>query len=340
MLNAHDAASSGPPPGWPRPPFDWPHHEPGEPTGVWACGLDTVEGRSLQAFARGVDPRVPEWSVGPKANGPFVALSLARVARITLSAPLEAADSPDRPGLAQIPVARLERDYSVHAPDGRELLRGRTVGVVETDAGHFLFSAQPGNVALKRMLVPRASHLTCRFGPSAADPNQWITDPEALRAALAGSRGRRMPRMGEALVQLGFVTPQVIDGVLAQAGGRGRLGERLVQQRLITPEQLEVGLALKLGFPLVDLARFPVDPSCVSKMSPELVKHHGAVPIWREGRQLVVAMDRPATAAALEASNLWPGLTIAPVFAPRGAILLALATHRGDDAWSQEAPWR
>jgi hypothetical protein len=340
MPNAHDAASSGPPPGWPRPPFDWPHHEPGEPAGVWACGLDTVEGRSLQAFARGVDPRVPEWSVGPRASGPFVALSLARVARVTLGALLQAADSPDRPGLAQVPVATQERDYSVHAPDGRELLRGRTVGVVETDAGHFLFSAQPGNVALKRMLVPRAAHLTCRFGPSAADPNQWITDPQALRAALASARGRRMPRMGEALVQLGFVTPQAIEGVLAQACGRGRLGERLVQQGLITPEQLEVGLALKLGFPLVDLARFPVDPSCVSKMSPELVKRHGAVPIWREGRQLVVAMDRPATAAALEASNLWPGLTIAPVFAPRGAILLALATHRGDDAWSQEAPWR
>jgi hypothetical protein len=340
MPNAHDAASSGPPPGWPRPPFDWPHHEPGEPAGVWACGLDTVEGRSLQAFARGVDPRVPEWSVGPRASGPFVALSLARVARVTLGALLQAADSPDRPGLAQLPVATQERDYSVHAPDGREMLRGRTVGVVETDAGHFLFSAQPGNVALKRMLVPRAAHLTCRFGPSAADPNQWITDPQALRAALASARGRRMPRMGEALVQLGFVTPQAIEGVLAQACGRGRLGERLVQQGLITPEQLEVGLALKLGFPLVDLARFPVDPSCVSKMSPELVKRHGAVPIWREGRQLVVAMDRPATAAALEASNLWPGLTIAPVFAPRGAILLALATHRGDDAWSQEAPWR
>jgi len=340
MPNAHDAASSGPPPGWPRPPFDWPHHEPGEPAGVWACGLDTVEGRSLQAFARGVDPRVPEWSVGPKAHGPFVALSLARVARITLSAPLEAADSPDRPGLAQLPVATLERDYSVHAPDGRELLRGRTVGVVETDAGHFLFSAQPGHVALKRMLVPRAANLTCRFGPSASDANQWITDPAALRTALASLRGRRIPRMGEALVQLGFLTPQVIEGVLAQPPGRGRLGERLVQQGLITPEQLEIGLALKLGFPLVDLAHFPVDPACVSKMSPELAKRHGALPIWREGRQLVVAMDRPATASTLEASILWPGLTMAPVFAPRGAILLALTTHRGDDAWSQEAPWR
>ena len=340
MPNPHDAARSGPPPGWPRPPFDWPSHEPVEPAGVWACGLDTVEGRSLQAFAREVDPRVPEWSVGPKAHGPFVALSLARVARITLSAPLEAADSPDRPGLAQIPVARLERDYSVHASDGRELLRGRTVGYVETDAGHFLFSAQPGHIALKRMLVPRAANLTCRFGPSASDPNQWITDPDALRTALASLRGRRIPRMGEALVQLGLLTPQVIEGVLAQPSGRGRLGERLVQQGLITPEQLEVGLALKLGFPLVDLAHFPVDPSCVSRMSPELVKRHGAVPIWREGRQLVVAMDRPATAATLEASNLWPGLTIAPVFAPRGAILLTLATHRGDDAWSQEAPWR
>lgn len=340
MPTVHDPASPGPPPGWPRPPFDWPHEEAPEPAGARACSIDTVEGRWLQAFARDVDPRAQEWSVAAKASGPFVSLSLARVARIKLGAPLQAAHSPAHGGLAPLPVAALECDYTLRTAAGRQLLRGRTVGHVETDDGFFLFCAQPGNVALNRVLVPRAANLTCEFGPGAADANRWIADPVALREALAGHRGKRVPRMGEALAQLGFVTQQQIDDVLAHPAARGRLGERLVQQGLVTPEQLETALAVKLGHPLVDLARFPVDTACVRTLSPELVKRHGAIPIWREEGRIVVAMDRPATAMALEASTLWPGLVMVPVFAPRGAILQALSMHRSDDAWSQEAPWR
>src|SRR6476659_2116514 len=113
MPIAHDVASPVPPPGWPRPPFDWPHHEPPRAPGPWACAIDTVEGRWLQAFAREVDPRAREWAVGPKAGGPFVALSLARVARVTLGAELKAAVAP-------IPAAGLECDYTVATADGRE----------------------------------------------------------------------------------------------------------------------------------------------------------------------------------------------------------------------------
>jgi hypothetical protein len=275
---------------------------------------------------------MPEWLVGPRAGGPFVALSLARVARITLDAPVQ--------GLAPLPVAALERDYTVQTAAGRELLRARTVGHVETPEGWFLFIAQPGHFALKRAFVPRAAKLTCAIEPGPGEAIRWVTDLASLRQAMAGPGGKRTPRMGEALSQLGFVTAQQIDAVLAQPGPRGRLGERLLQQGLLTPDQLETGLAFKLGFPLVDLAHFPVDPACVRLLSPELVRRHGALPIWREGRRIVVAMDRPITAATLDAATLWPGLVMAPVFAARGAILRALAEHRSDDAWSQESPWR
>ena len=342
MSNVRVAETAGPPAGWPRPPFDWPHHEPAERSGARACRIDTVEGRSLPAFARDVDPRARDWFVAAKADGPFVALSPARVARLTLSAPLQASTlSADR-ALARIPVGALECDYILRTAAGRELLRGRTVGHVDTDDGIFLFAAQPGEVALNRVLVPRAANLSCEFGPTAGerDASRWITDPAALRAALSSQRGKRIPRIGEALSQLGFVTPQMIEGLLAQPVPHGRLGERLVQQGVLTPEQLEIGLAFKLGYPLVDLARFPIDPACARLLSPELARRHGALPILLDGRQIVVAVDGPAAAAALDALDLWPGQVITPVYATRGAILLALSAHGGGDAWSQEAPWR
>jgi len=333
MSIAPDVASSGPPGGWPRPPFDWPHHEEPRAAGAWACAIDTLEGRWLQAFARDVDPRAREWSVGPKAGGPFVPLPLARVARVTLGAVLKA-------DVVPIPLAGLERDYTLQAADGRDLLRGRSVGHVETDHGLFLFGAQAGRLSLQRLLVPRAAGLSCTFGPSETDAGRWIVDPAGLRAALAAQRGKRMPRMGEAFVQLGFVTPQQMDKVLAQPSPRGRLGERLVQQGLVTPEQLEAGLAFKLGYPLVDLKRFPIDPACVRLLPAEQARRLGAVPIWRDGAQIMVALDGPATATALEALRPWPSLVTVPVYAPRGAILMVLSAHRSDDAWSQEAPWR
>lgn len=342
MSNAHAFGASEPPAGWPRPPFDWPHHEPRGRPGARACSIDTVEGRWLNAFARDVNPRERDWSVAAKADGPFVSLSLARVARITLSAPLHAITLSGDRGLAHIPVGELECDYTVRTATGRDLLRGRTVGHVDTDDGVFLFTAQPGGVTLNRVFLPRAAHLSCEFGPTESDraAGRWITDMAGLRAALSGQRGKRIPRIGEAVSQLGFVTAQQVERVLAQSAPRGRLGERLVEQGLLTQEQLETGLAFKLGYPLVDLARFPIDPACARTLSPELAKHHGALPILWDGRQIVVAVDGPATVAKLESLNLWPAHIIVPVFAPRGAILLALSAHRADDAWSQEAPWR
>ena len=342
MSTAAAPEPSQPPPGWPRLPFDWPHHESREGPGAWACRIDTVEGRWLQAFASDVDPRARDWHVAPKAAGPFVTLALARVARITLSAPLHARQSSVDVGPARIPQAAFECDYVLRTAEGRELLHGRTVGHVDTDDGLFLFAAAPGEIALNRIFVPRAAQLRCEFGPTADGraPVQWITDRVALCAAFASQRNRRIPRIGEALVQLGFVTPPQIAQALAQPGLHGRLGERLVQQGLVTPTQLETGLAFKLGYPLVDLARFPIDTACARMLSPDLARRHGVIAIALEGRQIVVAVDGPATYAALAAATPWPGQTIVPVFAPRGAILMALSAHRGDDAWSQEAPLR
>jgi hypothetical protein len=301
-----------------------------------------MEGRWLQAFVLDVDPRAREWRVGPKPGGPFVALSLARVARITLSASLHVTAPAAGPGLAPIPLGPLECDYTLRTAAGHELLHGRSVGHVETDHGLFLFTVRPGEGALSRVLVPRAANLSCELGPTADGhvASRWITEAAALRAALSSQRGKRIPRIGEALTQLGFVTPQLLDRALAEPAPRGRLGERLVQQGLITPEQLETALAFKLGYPLVDLARFPIDRTCARLLSPELARRHCAIPILLDGRQIVVAVDGPGTAATLAALNLWPAQTMVPVFAPRGAILMALSAYGGDDAWSQEAPWR
>jgi hypothetical protein len=331
-----------PPPGWPRPPFDWPFHEPQERTGTRACRIDTVDNRWVQAFARDVAPDAREWHVAAKADGPLVALPLARVARVTLSAPLQAAIVSLEHGMARIPVTERECDYTLRTATGEVLLRGRTVGHVDTGDGVFLFTAQANELALNRVFVPRVAHLGCEFGPTVSDraSTQWIKDPAALRTALSSQRGKRTPRIGEALEQLGFVTRQQIEHVLAQPGQHGRLGERLLQQGLLKPDQLQTALAFKLGFPLVDLAHFPIDPACARLLSPELASRHCALPILLDGRHVIVAVDGPATIATLESLKLWPGRVITPALATRGAILLALSALRGDDAWAQEAPWR
>ncbi len=342
MSNALMVEPPGPPPGWPRPPFDWPYHEPQEHSGTRECRIDTVDNRWLRAFALDVTPGARDWRIAAKADGPLAVLPLARVARMTLSAPLEAAIVSLEHGPARIPVAAHECDYTLRAATGQTVLRGRTVGHVDTDDGVFLFAAQSGELTLNRVFVPRAAHLSCVFGLTASDraSGPWIKDPAALRAALSSQRGKRIPRIGEALEQLGFVTAQQIERVLAQPDQHGRLGERLLRQGLLKPEQLQTALAFKLGFPLVDLACFPIDPACARMLSADLARRHCAVSILLDGRHVVVAVDSPATVSTLEALNLWPGRIIAPVLATRGAILLALSALRGDDAWAQEAPWR
>jgi len=163
--------------------------------------------------------------------------------------------------------------------------------------------------------------------------------PRELLEAI--DRQRRMPVLpiGQSLLNLGLVTQEQLDHALAQPGDTP-LGERLVASRVISPSDLHTAIAHKMGYPLVDLTRFPIDPVAAGKLPLRSAVKHRALPIMIDGNRLVVAVDRPSRVAELQPLYSVSMYTVVPVLASKNQILLALSGQSQHDTWSANVSMR
>jgi hypothetical protein len=130
--------------------------------------------------------------------------------------------------------------------------------------------------------------------------------------------------MGQALLALGIATPAQLLEARAAPLGDMPLGERLVATGALSQADLHTVIAHKLGHPVVHLARFPIDPAAVAKLSMRTAFTCLAVPLLLDGRRLIVAVDRPSRIDELHEQQPLHGLQLLPVLAPREHLKLAL----------------
>jgi hypothetical protein len=91
--------------------------------------------------------------------------------------------------------------------------------------------------------------------------------------------------VGEVLLELGFVTQGQLERALRDGTDDSArpLGERLVASGVIDRADLQTALAFKMGTPMVDLARFPIEAGVWWTVVP------GALLLLMSGWALVVA---------------------------------------------------
>jgi hypothetical protein len=172
---------------------------------------------------------------------------------------------------------------------------------------------------------------------------RWIAMPAQLLAALDAQRTAPIKPLGDALVDLGFVSREMLERAVSEQGpARARpLGEALVAAGLLDSADLQTALAHKMGYPLVDLARFPLDRKAVDKMSHRAMIDNRAVPVMLHGDQLIVAIDNLSRIPRLQSLEALAGLKVVPVLASRERIKLALAAlpqRLGSDCWADNVP--
>jgi hypothetical protein len=319
---------------WPAPPFAW-KHEPAPANSVaQAARIESSSGAAVEGELLDFDPVGGHLDFRTAPDRPSVRLRFASLRRLTLTRPLMGL--PPVPGTrpARVPVAAHEREFTLHAATpGREALTGRTVGRVDAEAGLYLFEAVDEEAGLLRSFVPRVAYANADFGATARETatQLWISDRPALEQALA--RQRRMPvkPLGQALLALGLLTPAQLERVLASAGDEVPLGQSLVSMGLITATELQAALAYKMGYPMVDLLRFPVDSLAASRLPWQVAERHRILPLMMDGERLVIAIDSPSRESDLRALAFHAPGGLTPVLAPSYQIALAL---RSNDLWA------
>jgi hypothetical protein len=328
---------------WPSLPLEW-HHRPlpvkGSPQ---ACAIEAPSGATVLGEMLDFDPQAARIVFRPNAGGSTGRLAFSRFRRLTLVEPLRAAPQFVGAPLERVPVARQERDYTLQSSGSGQAppLKGRTVGHVETAAGLYLFAPVDEEAALQRVFVPRSAYSHCSFGLSAEEiaAKQWISTPQALLDAIERQNKVPVLPIGQSILALGLLTQAQLDRALAKPSGGVPLGEALVAAQLISQADLHTAIAHKMGYPMVDLRRFPVDPLAAAKVPKDQLVRHRMLPLMVDSGRLIVAVDRPSRVVDLRSLHLYVQTTIIPVLASSTQIGIALERMSGD-VWRQHAAGR
>jgi hypothetical protein len=322
---------------WPRPPFAWRYSAADHADAAQPCRIETGIGKRLDGLLIEMDPALGVLRYRARADGEPIALPFTRFMRLTLTTPLRPPAPLAGAPAERVPAAAQQREYRLQPADGADApLTGRTAGYVQADEGLYLFPPADDGRSLQRVFVPRWACAEAHFGASAQEiaAANWVAEPAQLLAAI--ERQRRMPVLpiGQSLLALGMVTQEQLEHALAQQRGDVPLGEMLVADGIISRWDLRTALAHKMGYPFVDLTRFPVDPAAAKKLTLRTAVESRALPVMLDGTRLIVVVDRPARTTRLRGLRAFSQLGIVPVLASRMQILDALTRLSKQDVWA------
>jgi type IV pilus assembly protein PilB len=140
-------------------------------------------------------------------------------------------------------------------------------------------------------------------------------------------------KIGECLIQAGLITEDDLRSALAEHKRTGeRVGVVLVRMNLATEKQIAKALAFQLGFPYVNLAENPPDPSAVVLIPKEVALKRVCVAVSLEKNLLTVAMSDPLLFSLVQDLEFQTGHRIKQVVATRGDIIDAIQTQYPDKA--------
>jgi len=140
-------------------------------------------------------------------------------------------------------------------------------------------------------------------------------------------------KIGECLIQAGLITEDDLQTALAEHKRTGeRVGVVLVRMNLATEKQIAKALAFQLGFPYINLAENPPDPTAVVLIPKEVSLKRVCIAVSLEKNLLTVGMSDPLLFSLVQDLEFQTGYRIKQVVATRGDILEAIQTGYPDKA--------
>jgi hypothetical protein len=319
---------------WPLPPAGARRFAPLPLGAAQTCQIETQTGLTLQGTVLDFDRPKRRLLFRGTSGGIDASLPFASVRRLTLTVPLQPAGHAASTPKKRLPVIAQERGYRLEQVGNANAvpISGRTAGHVETAEGMFLFSPADDTGALHRVFVPRAAYSRSEFGASAEElaARHWIASPAQLLEAISQQQRQPVVPLGQSLLALGLLTQAQLDRALQRLDGKAALGEALVSTGLVSRSDLQTALAHKMGYPLVDLDRFPLDPAALALIPRRVAVSHRVMPLLCDGERLIVAVDRPGRVLKLRELDAYAQLPILPVLALKSQIMLALNRQAGE----------
>lgn len=324
---------------------------PGYPPPVRAsqpegCEVEGLNGKAMVGRLMYFHPADGLLKLRVAASRMTATLRFDQFRRLRLLQTLAPAGADDADTVADGADARPAEPFTVLLKDGTQV-EGLTLGHHETEHGLYVFEPVDLAGSVRRSFFPRASFHRVTVGGNAwAETDTMLLDEPAPTPAVCEALGvrpvaaveelaqaideqARMPmvRTGEALIALGYITPQQLDAALEQQKNeRGiALGQLLVRQGVVSQQDLQTALARKMGYPLVDIGVFPVEARALQRLPYGVASRLAALPLMLHGGRLVVALEDPSQRLTIDEIEFASQCKVVPVLARAG--VLATAVH-------------
>jgi Type II secretion system (T2SS), protein E, N-terminal domain len=151
--------------------------------------------------------------------------------------------------------------------------------------------------------VARPAATAAQAAPAPILRFEPVSSVPALQQAIKAQAGQSVRRIGDILLALELISVDQLATTLSQGQGNAvlPLGERLVRMGLISPEGLQRALHLKMGYPLVDLRRFPFDRELLQRLPYKRAAELEVLLLGRaEDGRYIVALDDPGRLPTLK----------------------------------------
>jgi len=132
-------------------------------------------------------------------------------------------------------------------------------------------------------------------------------------------------KIGDLLLEKGYITPQQLDeGLQHQALTGRRLGEILVEREYITEEQLIATVSERLAIPKISLVSMVIDPQAIRAVPVDIARRYTLIPIFEIGNTLTLAMADPLNIIAIDEIRYITGKNIKRAIASATEIKAAI----------------
>ncbi len=138
-------------------------------------------------------------------------------------------------------------------------------------------------------------------------------------------------KLGDLLVEVGIITAEQLQEALEEEKIRGgRLGETLMELGYITEDVLLAFLGKQCGVSYVSLSEFgEIDEEVIKSVPESIARHQTLIPIALEKKTLTIAMSDPLNVFAIDDLRLMTGKEINVVIASESEIKSAIEKYYG-----------
>ncbi|WP_236640426.1 GspE/PulE family protein [Tepidimonas charontis] len=240
-------------------------------------------------------------------------LGFDKIRRLTLTVP---STSESKRNDSIPPESDIFQRYTLHYTDGK-VQGGTLAGYQEHSGDLFLCEcSETESTQLYRVFIPReaikefqldagqpTSTITSNdirdtntpLESAVSDDSSAISNPADLLNALEAQRSKPVIRIGQALLSLGYIQESQLQHALThqKTVSKTPLGEILLQLGYIDREQLRTALAYKMGYPIVDIIKFPIDNEALRHLPLTTARKLRAVPLLCREKFFVFATEDP-----------------------------------------------